>query len=270
LLSKFWFLIVIIISGCASVDKSYPGLILKDLSIICEISPGFVPQKSVYDRIDNTTFVMEKNSNKIHIFKDKEKINTIGGLGYSKYSFNKLSDISLSPDGNLLVLDSFDKVIKKFDKQGKYITEFNLDFLLKPQIFDISLDESLYIYDQGRKEIVSKRSTEAEESFSFGKFILTEPASLIVNEGIVQVYDIDVDKTFIFNLWGDLIQEYAGKVLLHKKQIYQLAGNFLIKFPEKEKYAFNILPWSSFYLKYNSIILNSENKILISEFIYEN
>lgn len=261
---------MIFFSGCASVDKSHTSLILKDLNTICEISPNFVPQKCVYARIENTAFVMEKNSNKIHIYKDSEKINTIGGLGFSEYSFNKLSDISLSPDGNLLVLDSFDKVIKKFDKQGKYITEFNFDFLLKPKIFDISLDETLYIYDQGRKEIVGKRSTEAEESFSFGKFILTEPASLIVNEGIVQVYDIEVDKTFIFNLWGDLIQEYAGKVLLHKKQIYQLAGNFLIKFPEKEKFAFNILPWNSFYLKYDSIILNSENKILISEFIYEN
>jgi len=270
LLSKLCFLAVIFISGCASVDKSYSSLILQDLSTICEISPNFVPQKCVYSKIDNTAFVMENNSNKIHIYKNTEKTNTIGGLGFSDYSLNKLSDISLSPDGNLMVLDSFEKVIKKFDKEGKYITEFNLDFLLKPQFFDISLDETIYVYDQGRKQMVAKRSTEAEESFSFGKFILSEPVSLIVNEGLVQVYDIEVDKTFIFNLWGDLIMEYEGKVLLHKKQKYELKGNYLIKFPEKEKFAFSILPWSSFYIKYNSLILNSENKILISEFIYEN
>jgi len=269
LLIKISVLLFLIFSGCVTLDRITPEIYLSHLNIINEIQTNYIPAKSVYSNIENTTYIMEQKSNRIHIYKGNRKINTIGGLGFNEYSFNKLSDIALSPDGNLLALDSFEKVIKKFDKDGKWIAEFNFDFMIKPQIFDISLDETFFIYDRNQKEIIAKRITDTEEYVSFGKFMLSEPISIVVNDNLIQVYDKQLNKTIIFNFWGDLIEEFEGNVLFHRKQKYQLNVRSITKYPENKKFAVNISPLNSFLIKNNNLITNSNNKVQISEFIYE-
>jgi len=262
-------LILIFCSSCVSLEKAHLDLKLSHLDKIVEISTNFIPAKSVYSSLDNTTYIMEKDANRIHIYKDDQKINSIGGMGFDVYNFNKLTDIALSPDGNLLALDSFARKIKTFDREGKLVTQFNLELIGKPEIFDISLDETFYIYDRNKKEIVITRITDEDVSESFGKFILSEPVSLIINDNMVQVYDRQADKTFQFDLWGDLLNEWKGNILQYKGQTFKLEKNSLLKLPENRKLELNIYPWSSFLIKQDLLLMNSDQQVRISEFVYE-
>jgi hypothetical protein len=263
-------LILVLLTGCAAEVKFNRNKKLLEFRKILKVQTNFTPHKSVYNKLENTICIMEKNTNLIHIFRNEKKINTIGGLGFNDYSFNKLNDITLAPDGNLLALDSFNKVVKKFDMEGKLIAEFNLGLLAKPQIFDITLDETFYIYDGNRKEIVVKKISDPELSFSFGKFMFSNPVSLIINTGFVQVYDIDLNSTLLFNLWGDLLHEYEGNVLSDLDQIYRLEEHFMITIADNEMYAVNTVTWNSFFLKLNNLVLNSSSEVQVFDLIYEN
>ena len=116
--------------------------------------------------------------------------------------------------------------------------------------------------------IVSNRSDKSEP-FSFGKFILSEPALVLVNNGMVQVFDKGLNSTLIFNLWGDLVQEFAGLVLTEKGSYFLLEKHFISDISSNNKLAFNIAEWKGFGIKYKSLIMNSNREVIVYDFIYE-
>ncbi len=106
--SFFSTFLLFLLFGCSSVELQTDHSPLQ-LNIIQKINLGFIPAKCVYSSTERTTFILEENTNYIHIYRNGKKINTIGGLGFENTNFNDLSDITISPDGKLLVLDSFQK-----------------------------------------------------------------------------------------------------------------------------------------------------------------
>ena len=112
------FFLILIIWGCTNLEfsRQYQP---QEFQVLQEFDLDFVPDKCIYLDVDNILFALQKNSNQIYIFRDGAQINIIGGIGSEAAKFNQLCDIALSPDGKLLALDSFQKKIKKFDKDGK-------------------------------------------------------------------------------------------------------------------------------------------------------
>lgn len=262
-------LILFLLCSCAADFQLKSKTELQKVNAIRQIKTDFVPGKSLYNKLGDITYIKQKNENLVHIYKATKKINTIGGFGSGGYSFNKVSDIALAPDGYLLILDSFQKNIKKFDVEGKLIAEFQLEGLAKPVLMDISLDETIFLYDEARKELSARNISDQSGSFSFGKFILTKPVSLQINGGLVQVFDVELNSTLIFNLWGDLVQEYDGFVQLERGNQFRLYDHYLSELTRKKQLAVNVNKWNSFSLKYGFIIMNSENEVQVFDLIYE-
>jgi len=259
-------MLLFILGGCSSLEQSYDYIPIK-LNIIQKFNIDFIPQKCVFSYLEKTAFVMENNN--IHIFRSGKQINTIGGLGFDHSNFNKLADITIAPDGNLLALDSFQKKIKKFDKDGKWITEFELVDFVEPTLFEITSDETFYIYDDNRKEVVTTRTFEENDFYSFGKFQLTKPRSLNLEKGVVVVYDLAEDKTIMFDRLGQFEEELEGKVQFDRQQKYKLEKFYFQHLTSSKKFAVSPYQWLDFFLDDGFLILLSKNEIWISTIEYE-
>ena len=270
--TKFLFvsisLALLVFLGCSSIEQQR-NYIPVELNIIQRINIDFIPQKCVYSSSDRTVFISEKNSNTIHIFKYGKRINTIGGLGFENTNFHKLSDITLAPDGKLLALDSFQKKIKKFDIDGQWITDLNLDLFSKPTLFDISTEETFYIYDDNKKEIVITKTFHEDDFYSFGKFQLIQPDKLVLTKNSIVIYDIACDKTFVFDTLGQFRKELNGYIQFDKNQEYKLESHYLLHRSSGQKFAISTNTWNDFFIKKKYVILLSDNEIWIAEFTYE-
>jgi hypothetical protein len=71
----------------------------------------YVPDYTSY-----TVVVLDKSTGKI--------VQTIGGPGEEEGRFNRPTHVTVDPDGNLYVNDSFNFRIQKFDPNGKYLKQY--------------------------------------------------------------------------------------------------------------------------------------------------
>ena len=93
---KLLILLILFLAGCSTIEMQTDRT-PERIIIIHKIQTDFIPQKCLYSSINKTAFVSEKETDIIHIYKNGKKVNTIGGLGFTSSSFNKLADITLSP-----------------------------------------------------------------------------------------------------------------------------------------------------------------------------
>ena len=266
----FVFSVSALVFACAVlVQENNRNTIPRKLNIKYEIVPSFVPQKCCFSPKEETVFLWEKNSSLIHIYRKGKEINTIGGLGFEDSNFSKLADISISPDGNLLTLDSFQNKIKKFDTEGRLITDFEFLSLSTPALFDVSADETFYIYDDNRKEIVVLSSLTGEESFAFGRFVFANPTQLTVSRNYVTVYEKDENISHVFNILGQFEEDIEGNVQFEENQRFVLKKFYFESFVGKKKFAVAPYSWNDFLIKNGYFVLSSDEKVLIAEMEYE-
>ncbi len=258
--------LVLLLVGCSTIEmQTYKVPV--EINIFQKIQTDFIPQKCLYSSINKTAFVLEKETDMIHIYRNGEKINTIGGLGFTSSSFNKLADITLSPDGNLLALDSFQKKIKKFDIDGKLITEFNLTGFIEPALFAVGVDETYYIFDNASKEIVITRTFDESDWYTFGKFQLSNLSKISLGKDEITVYYEQKNTTIIFGILGRFQNEIEGNIQIEKQQQYILKDYF-IHYPKSDsKFAISTNKWNDFSIEDNVILL-SDNEIWIGKLIY--
>ncbi len=261
-------LLLLLLSGCSTVELQTDHSPVQ-LHIIQKIDLGFIPAKCVYSSTEKTAFILEENTNYIHIYRNEKKINTIGGLGFENINFNELSDITISPDGKLLVLDSFQKKIKKFDKDGKWITEFDLVDFSEPRLFDISIDETFYIYDDNRKEIIISKYLNEKDFYTFGKFQLTDPQKLLLTKNSVVVFDSSENKTIVFDTLGQFLVDYNGNYQFDGYHTFKLESYNILHCRSNNKFAASTKRWKDFYINGNFVILLSESEVWIAQFIYQ-
>jgi len=264
----FILLLLLILTNCsiAEQQKKYTPV---RFEIIQETANDFIPEKCLYSFIDKTVFASQIENNEIHIFQDGKKINTIGGMGFEQINFNNLSDIALAPDGGLLALDSFEKKIKKFDTDGKFITSLDLEDFSEPTLFTIATDETFYIYDSDRNEIRTFTRINEYDSFSFGRFQLTEPTNLQLSGNSLIVNERNLEKTLIFNTFGQIEQNLDGYCQIEHDQKYSLMSYYILNENSGEKFAFSINKWHFFSQQDGYIILASKDKIVVGKFIYD-
>jgi len=234
---------------------------------IYNIQTDFIPKKCLYSSINKTAFVLEEQAEVIHIFRNGKKVNSIGGLGFTSSSFNKLADITLSPGGNLLALDSFQKKVKKFDDSGKLIAEFNLKGFIEPTLFAVTDDETYYIYDNATKEVIITRTFDESDWFPFGKFQLKNPTKISLARNEILIYDKQNNSTTIFGALGQFKNELDGNIQIDKQQLYILKNHFIYHPKSENKLAISTSKWHDFSIK-NYVILLSENTIWIGKLSY--
>ncbi|MEA2096760.1 MAG: 6-bladed beta-propeller [Candidatus Cloacimonadota bacterium] len=259
-------LLILFLTACSTIEMQYYRIPEK-INIIQKIKTDFVPKKCLYSSINKTAFVLEKEANIIHIYKNGKKINTIGGLGFTSTSFNKLADITLSPDGNLLALDSFQKKIKKFDIDGKLIAELNLNDFIEPALLAVAIDETYYIYDNAFKEIIITRTFGQSDWYTFGKFQLNNPSKINLGKNEIMIYDKLKNSTLIFGILGRFQNEIDGNIQIEKQQQYILKNYFIYHPKSDSKFAISTNKWNDFSIEDNVILL-SDNEIWIGKLTY--
>ncbi len=261
-------LLILVFSACSTIQMQTIRTPEK-FEIIQKIQTDFVPKKCVYSSINKTVFAWENEADIIHIYSNGKKINTIGGLGFNSQSFNKLTDITLAPDGNLLALDSFQKIIKKFDINGKLIVEINLTDFIEPTLLAVAIDETYYIFDNASKEIVITQTLDKSNWYTFGKFQLDVPSTMSLGKNEITVYDDQQNLTSIFGVLGRFQNELGGNIQIEKHQQYILKNHFIYHPKSESKFAISINKWNDFSIKDN-VILISDNEIWIGEITYSN
>lgn len=263
---KLSILLILLLAACSTIKIQTYG-VPEGINIFQKIQTDFIPQKCLYSSINKTAFILEKDAEIVHIYRNGEKINTIGGLGFSSSSFNKLTDITLSPDDNLLALDSFQKKIKKFDINGKLIAEFNLTRFIEPVLFAVAVDETYYIFDNASKEIVITRTFDETDWYTFGKFQLNNPSKISLGKNEITVYDEQKNSTTIYGILGRFQNEIEGNIQIVKQQQYILK-NYYIYHPKTEsKFVISTNKWNDFSIGDNVILL-SYNEIWIGKLIF--
>ncbi len=263
---RLFLLLILFLVACSTIEmQSYRTP--ENIIIIQKIQTDFIPKKCLYSSINKTAFVLEDESNIIHIFKNGKNINTIGGLGFTSSSFNKLADITLSPDGNLLALDSFQKKIKKFDIEGKLITEFNLNGFIEPTLFVVAMDETYYLYDNASKEIIITRTFDEADWYTFGKFQLSDPSKINLGKNEITVYNEQKNTTMIFGILGRFQNEIDGNIQIEKQQQFTLKDYFIYHPKSNNKFAISVNKWNDFSIEDNVILL-SDNEIWIGKLTY--
>ena len=263
---RFLLLFILLLTACSTIEmQSYR--VPKVINIIQKIQTDFIPKKCLYSSINKTAFVLEKEAEIIHIYKNGKKVNTIGGLGFASSNFNKLADITLSPDDNLLALDSFQKKIKKFDINGKLIAEFDLTGFIEPTLFVVAIDETYYIFDNASKEIIITRTFDESDWYTFGKFQLNNPSKISLGKDEITVYDKKKNSTTIFGILGRFQNEIDGNIQLVKQQQYVLKDHFIYHPKSESKFAISTNKWNDFSIEDNVILL-SDNEIWIGKLTY--
>jgi hypothetical protein len=261
-------IIFLLTLGCGSINNRAQNIFPAEFTEIHRISVDFTPAKCCFSASDKTLYVMDAKQNKIHFFRDGKKINSIGGMGFGKQNFTRLSDIALSPDDKLLALDSFEKIFKKFDKDGNLITEFAVENLSRPKLFDISIDENFYIYDENRNEILSTKFFSESDDYFFGKFELSKPTEITLIKDELLISDLE-NTTLIYDTFGQMISEEKGNIQRDNYQDFVLQKYYIEHINSGKKFTISPNPWLNFNIKNSYVILYSRNEIVVGEFVYE-
>lgn len=169
--------------------------------------------KAVSDPRAGVVFALDKTGQGIDIFRGGIRVNSLGGLGFERTNFQRLSDIGTDTDGGLLALDSSLKVLRKFSPEGGIVSEQQLTSLRQPELFCMGLDGNLFVYDAASAEIVCYSGLDFAELYRFGRFQIDRPASLACNHDYLWVYSAARNQTDVFFLLGQYKETLEGQVI---------------------------------------------------------
>lgn len=138
-------------------------------------------------------------------------------LGTPSSDFDEIGYVSVSPDGNIFVsgVDSGDSMIKKYDRFGDFVTQFD-DYSLSNNFSGgMSFDYSNNIYiANGNDETVSKISPAGNLLLRFGNsgaHQLSTPTDVSVDvAGDIIVSNFISNSIMKFDTTGDFISEYVS------------------------------------------------------------
>jgi hypothetical protein len=217
ILSSACIMLSIALSGCAGIDTGRTVIPVK-LQVTDNLLLPFQADKCLLDHRTGTYYIVEKNRPNIHFYRGGKQINSIGGFGTDKASFQKLSDIAIDPDGNLLVLDEFAKLIRKFTPDGKWIADIDISSFNQPTRFCSTQESDLIIYDSATKELQRISTFDGKTMFTFGRFQVNSVSGITASRDMVAVVSDEKDKTVLFTGMGLFLKELPAQVVLDQYQ----------------------------------------------------
>lgn len=235
---------------------------------IGSISLDFPIKDLAYETNRNMLYVAEDFKDFIWIYNNFDFQNKIGGKGNSNSSFQLLSDIEVSDNGNLLVLDRLQKRIQIFDKDGVYLSSLSLQNYHNPSNFTLGSDDLVYIYDRDEQEVILLNLLTKQEFIRFGKFEIDLPQAIrFANDKIfVTNSNFGTDIYSSLGSFVDNFQQLAIKDRMNNKII--LHNNFIFVNGKAEAaWLFDSNP-KGIFLKSDKLIIFSQNEIAIYRLNY--
>jgi len=217
----FWILLssllVLMLSACASIESGRNVVPVK-LQITDNLQLPFKIEKCLLDQRTGTYYLREQNRPNIYFYRNRKQINLLGGFGTEKTNFQKLSDIALDADGNLLALDSFAKIIRKFSPDGKWIADIDVSRFNQPSNICSIADTDLIIYDAASKELSRLSTFDGKVMFTFGKFQVESVSHINSAGDFIVVVSEDRQKTVLFTAMGQYLKEIPSQMVLDRFQ----------------------------------------------------
>ena len=121
------------------------------------------------------------------------------------HGFNRPSDVSVSPDGRIYVVDGVNNKIKIFDKNGKFASSFGTKGSKKSEFsfplgIDIDRHGKVYIADSGnhRLQIFNRKgSFVAKIDLPDNNNVPADPTDVVVDEDRNRCYIVDNDNHYV-------------------------------------------------------------------------
>lgn len=214
--------------------------------------------------------IWEKSSNYIHLRTEGRDNNVIGGLGYDKINFQRLSDIQVAPEGGFYALDSMQKVLRKFDEKGKWLTDLDIGSLTDPSRFAVSRDLTFYVFDRSNRELISFSQTPSQQSFRFGKFLVQHPQNVCLSDTYLSVYDDADSVSLFFDRLGQYLGNTPGLLVMDKwGQRFQVKDRVLSWMDQKQ--VLQVVPFvvKRMQLIDSYLLLSGEYDMLVVRINYE-
>ncbi len=259
-------LLSLCIVSCASYKKT--NLHIEKVELLGLVNHEIDFSDIAYDERSKTLFVADKQSNKISLYKDFKYQNKFGGSGFNNTQFQRLSDIAIASNGNLLALDDLDKRIKIYNTDGKYLNIIDLKKFSNPVKFSIDRDDFLYIYDNNQQEIIVYNLLNDSEFIRFGKFEIDLPINIVIHGDLLSIRTYD-DETDFYTTMGEFVQavpklavqDRYENVITHEGRFLKINGDI---------YPSIVLPLQVKFIDINgdSLIIASNNQIQLFKLNY--
>jgi hypothetical protein len=211
---------------------------------------------------------MSTDWQQIHFFRDRKRVNTIGGMGLERSSFQRLSDIALDSEGNLLALDSLPRKIRRFSSDGMWTGEIEIKNSLQPELLAMAADQTLFVYDAMSGEIICYSPLDGEELYRFGKFQLYRVSNLSVSRNYVIAYSAIDGISHVFSVLGQFIGSKPGQVVYDEYDNEIILDKGVLRSGEI-LYHLGVLPSPVLSNSMNALCVASGNKIIQLRPIYE-
>lgn len=263
-----FFLIVIMIHCSCSVNVTETNRKILRIDKIISIRTEYPVKKVLYNKWDGTQIVLPDNSNEVYLYKNGQFFNKIGGSGFSQSNFKKISDICLSEDQGFYILDSFDKLLKKFNTKGEYIGSVSLKEMMDPWLADVDKNGNLFIFDRGRREILILDKQSFKPIVSFARFQFEKPDRIVFSADKLLVYE--KGHTALFDATGRMDREYEQTYLYDSGRNQVFLNDGMLKTSNQELLKLEGLSGTdSIYAKENYIYYQQGQSLSIYEIIYE-
>jgi len=254
------------IASCVQINLTTSVISVSNINKTNDLIVNFKIKKFTYSTIDSTFYLMDENQ-KIHILRNGEVKNIIGGIGFSTGQFRELTDFCIDKNGHLLTLDRMRKKLIVFDSLGNPISEMDISFINYPLLI-AQLDSGYFVsYDNTTKEAVVFPEWETNDVQRFGQFDINSPEYIRTNLNNIIFYDRQSNTTLIYDDFGNLLQQKKGKFLVDKfNNYYKFTEHFIIQDSIKCVSVRNIKLFDIFETE---ILVAENNKIGIFKIKYE-
>jgi|GEM_PF-2316498 len=224
-MSLLFILLFLILSACTVGQmgeyRPVSGFALQD-----SLNVSYHVDKVSYLPADRTFFILNRTENTVRIYKRGGFFNEIGGSGFANDHFRRLADICVGLDGSLYTLDNFEKVIKRFDKDGNFINQVHLKNISSPEKFAMTSFGSIYVYDSHSKEIFALDAFDMSVSFTFGKFQIDRADAFFITGDFINIFDINNKETTIYHINGLYENTFSGYIFYDTfKNLFSLSQN---------------------------------------------
>lgn len=251
----------LLLAGCAmNIDTTRIGV--TGLHQVYTLDTSYAIEKVQYSSIKDTYYVWEKNTYNIHLYRSGKEINLIGGLGYAKENFQKLTDIGVGADGSLYCLDQMPKKLKKFDADGRWLLDYDVAWSQEPVKFALDQSNQIIFFDDIQREFTFSSDLRPEEVFQFGKFQVISVDQITINNNLLIVNEPEPKQTSFFSLLGEYMVTRQGRIVADRfGNLFRMDANNITMIPSNETAASSIVPYTGIVVFDPFLLTTTEHQI---------
>jgi hypothetical protein len=253
--------VVIFIFGC-SMNVQANNEATTDLKKVEALDTPFAIAKVQYYPQRDTYYIWEKNTSNIHIYRNGKEINMVGGLGFARENFQRLSDIGVGVDGGLYGLDQLSRKLKKFDPVGTWLLDYDVSWTQEPTKFALDQTNQIILFDDIQREFFFSSDLRPEETFEFGKFQVTAVKQITIEGNLLVAYEPEPKQTSFFTLLGEFKETRQGQMINDMYgNLYRLDQNYITFIPSNQTGAASIDPYESIFIADPYILTTTDHQI---------